>query len=240
MGLQAARANDAIFCKISIDDGYTWVQGIITLFSPQNNSMQIYLSSKNFYKCANLKNKLIIKALDSAHENIYIGTLNKNTLNNKSHLLKINIESTLSFYNKRDYVRFLVNYTATIKVNDTFEFRTKISDLSFSGLCFFSKHELKQDSNVSILLNTNHEINLYGNIINKIPYEKEFRYSVSITPKSISDQEELYRVMDSLLLRQNGIKSSYLAHSKLKTLLFALLTLLLFISTTWSLFYYLK
>lgn len=242
MSLQTAKNNDAIFCRISIDNGSTWVQGIITLFSTQNNFMRIYLSSKNFYKCANLKNKLIIKALDSTHENIYIGSINKNTLNNKSHFIKVNIESVLSFYDKRKFVRFLVDYNANVKVSDTQEFRTKISDLSFSGLCFFSKHELTQGTNISISLSTNRSctIYLYGNIVSKIPYENEFRYSVSIMPKSLSDQEKLGHVMDSLLLKQNGIKNSYLAYSRLTISLMILLALLLLIGGTCILYNYLK
>lgn len=241
MSLQSARDKDAIFCRISIDNGNTWIQGIIASFSNQNNLMQIYISSKNFYKYANPKNKLIIKALDLAHENIYVGSINKNMLNTKSHLIKVDIESILSFYDKRKYIRFLVNYDAIIQVNDSNKFRTQISDLSFSGLCFFSKHELKQNSNISILLTPKRipPIHLYGNIVNKIPYENEFRYSVSITPKSIRDQENLGHVMDHLLLKQNGIKNSYLTYSKLKLLVYALSTLLC-TGCIWILHNYLK
>ena len=242
MSLKITKKNDAIFCRISIDNGNTWVQGIITLFSAQNNSMQIYLSSKNFYKYANLKNKLIIKALYSNHENIYVGTINKNMLPNKSRTLKVHIESVLSFYDKRKYVRFLVNYSANIKTNYTNEFRVQISDLSFGGLCFFSSHDLIQGSAMSILLNPKHmpAINLYGNIVNKIPYENEFRYSVSITPKSIHDQEKLGHVMDLLLLKQNGIKSSYFDQSRLKIFFCILSILLLCIGGIWMLCNYLE
>ncbi|MBP5427079.1 MAG: PilZ domain-containing protein [Clostridiales bacterium] len=229
--------NIAIFCKISMDKGYTWIQGIITALSHHNNSMSVFLSSKNFFKYANFKNEIIIKALDSTHENIYIGTINRSIINKRSHFLKIHIKSILSFYDKRKFVRFLVNYGANIKVDNLDEFHVKISDLSFGGLCFFSKHNLKLSSNILITINVTRklQLSLYGTVIDKIPYEHEFRYSVKITPKSIQDQEKLNQVMDTLLLKQNGIKNTYIFHSWLKTFLIIGLTILSCTIITWFL-----
>lgn len=241
MSFYTTQKNDAIFCRLSLDNGSTWIQGIITSLSFPNNSMKIYLSSKNFYKYANFKNKLIIKALDLTHENIYVGTINQATLNNKSHFIKVNIESILSFYDKRKYIRFLVNYRADIQINNHDKFHVKLSDLSFGGLCFFSRRNLLKDSNVLILLHSDRTsiIHLYGNIVDKIPYEHEFRYSVSIVPKSLRDQEKLGIVMDSLLLKQNGIKSSYLSHLRFKTFLIILASTLLCTGCIWLIIYYL-
>ena len=223
-----------------MDNGSTWVQGIITLLSLKNNSMRIYLSSKNFHKYANFKNKLIIKALDLTHENIYIGTIDQAMLNKKSHFIKINIESVLSFYNRRKYIRFLVNYNADIQLGNNEKFRTKLSDLSFNGLCFFSKHNMPKDSNISIFIypNLSSVIHLYGTVVDKIPYENEFRYSVSIIPKSLIDQEKLGQVMDSLLLKQNGIKSSYISYLIIKRFLTLLSIILLCISFIWLIIRY--
>lgn len=213
--------NESTFCKISQDNGSTWVQGIIVDFSEDNNNLIIFLSSRNFHKYFNDKSKLVIKALDNRTENIYIGTANKNMINVKPRFIKVNIDKTLSFYDNRSYIRFLVNYTATIVDEHSNRFRTKLSDLSFNGLSFFSTKKLKNHSNISITVNVSHntKIHLLGTIVSKEHINDTIRYSVSIKPITSNDQDNLEQVMNKLLLVQNGIRKKYVFHSRILQIL---------------------
>ena len=225
--------SESTFCKISQDNGSTWIQGIIVYFSEPNNTLSIFLSSKNFHKYFNNTNKLIIKALDNKNENIYIGTVDKSKLNVKPRFIKVNIQQTLSFYDNRSYVRFLVNYNATIIDEHSNRFRTKLSDLSFNGLSFFSTKKLRNNSKISITINPayNIKINLLGKIVNKEFVNNEFRYSVSTKCVTSDDQDNLTQVMNELLLEQNGIRKKYKACFSFKRILLYSLCLLAILGT---------
>ncbi len=213
--------SESIFCKISLNNCRTWIQGIITDFSCDDDFMYIFLSSKNFYKYLNCKNKIIIKCLSNNYEKIYIGIIDKDSINKKSRFLKINIENILSFYDRRKYTRFLTNYTATLQFNN-YSLCVKLSDLSFNGLSFFSKHRIKHASKILITINLTRKktLNLYGNLINQIPYKNEFRYSLKTTPCTKDDEDKLIEAMDYLLLKQNGLIKKH--NSKLIFLFLAL------------------
>lgn len=216
------------FCRLSLDNGKSWIQGIITDFSDDDEFICLFLSLKNFYKYSNCKNKIIVKSLNNNFEKIYIGSIDKNSFINKPRFLKINIENVFSFYDRRKYTRFLINYNATIQYNNC-KFKVKLFDISFNGLSFFSKHNIKHASTLQITINISpkQKLKLTGNIVSQITYENEFRYSIKTTPQTQEDEDTLIQTIDSLLLKQNGILKNYNLPIKIVlTLTFILLTII--------------
>ena len=205
--LALIKSDESTFCKISLNNGSTWTQGIIVNFSEQDGTIRIFLSSKNFYKYYNSKSKIIVKTLDNKNEYIYIGTIDTNLLNHKSHFIKINIEKTLSFYDNRKSTRFLVNYTASITCEKSEGFTTKVFDLSLNGLSFLLDKKIKSGTKllISIKIDSSTSINLSGIVVNQTNSNGVYRYSVQTEAYSQDDQDLLTNLLEDLLLKQNGL-----------------------------------
>ena len=203
--------DESTFCKISLNNGSTWTQGIVVNFSEHDNTIRIFLSSRNFYKYYNSTSKIIVKTLDNKNEYIYIGYIDTNLSNHKSHFIKVNIDETLSFYDNRTSTRFLVNYIASITCEDNKSFTAKLADLSINGLCFSYDKNLKIGSKIliSVKISPSNKIKLYGTIINQQSSNGTYKYSVKTESYSKDDQDVLINVLEDLLLKQNGIYKKY-------------------------------
>lgn len=209
--LALIRNEESTFCKLSLDNGATWIQGIVVNFSEQDKTIRIFLTSKNFYRYYNSKNKAIIKTLDDKNEYIYIGRMDSNLLNHKCHFIKVNIEQTLSFDDNRKSTRYLVNCIANVTCENGKSFNTKVFDVSLNGLSFLTNKNLEVNSKISISvkLNSSTSINLSGIIVNRTSSNSNFRYSVKTEAYTSDDEDLLSNLIEDLLLKQNGIYKKY-------------------------------
>ena len=197
------------FCKVSFDEGYRWINGIITRTNPKKESIEVFLSARHFSSYTSKTTNVTVKTINGSVATILSGTIDSNASSRHKQSIIVNVNKVMSFNESRKHERFSANYAAVIKTPGNLAFFSALRDISLGGAQFFSVNSFDSDQpvNVEVFLTYERLLHFSGKIVRKQAYGKGYLYGIELESIDDKNKELLEELLEFLFIQQNQLSN---------------------------------
>lgn len=220
---------DALFCRIYIENTGKWIDGVLTYLNLDKHVADIFVSSRHFRSLVAEGTKIIVKSLDSNEEYIFTGMISTKIVSIKQQSLTIRIDEVVKFDNDRLHERFHCNYPA-ILIHPKSPATTSgiLSDISSGGIQISSPTLFEPNTSMSIevFFATERPIHFVGRVLRKTATKVGYNYGVIIEEIDNENAIQLNKLIESLVTEKKGIFEELKVFKRLKTAVYIILFLI--------------
>ena len=226
-----------IFCKVSINNDGNWIYGIITYINLDKNIAEIFLPARFFKKYLKEGSKVLVKAINDNNETLFSGSITRKVISIRKQAVTIQLDSIMSFENKRNYERFYVNYPCKIR-DDSISYMATLADISFRGGLVYTENILEEGKyvNLDVYLNPTMTLTFSGRITRKLKDKNRgYCYGIELTKIDEENSILLNELIECLVNKREQIAYEWKVFKRLKYAIYAISLLAIFM-TVFSIF----
>ncbi|HPD00461.1 MAG TPA: PilZ domain-containing protein [Acetivibrio sp.] len=232
------QSDSNIFCKVSINNDGNWIYGIITYLNLDKNIAEIFLPARFFKSYLKEGSKVLVKAISDNNETLFSGSITRKVISIRKQAVTVQLDSIMSFENKRNYERFYVNYPCKIREENSIAYMATLADISFKGGLVYTENLLEEGKNVivDIYLNPSMTLTFSGKIARKLKDKNRgFCYGIELTKIDEENSILLNEVIECLVNKREQIAYEWKVFKRLKYAIYAISVLGIFL-TVFSIF----
>ncbi|NMB33996.1 MAG: PilZ domain-containing protein [Clostridium sp.] len=227
------QSDSNIFCKVSINNNGNWIYGLITYINFDKNIAEVFLPARFFKSYLKEGNKILIKTISESDETLLSGKITRKVISMRKQAITVQLDSVMSFENKRKFERFHVSYCCKIKDDDNTSYSSTLIDISFKGALLSAENYLERGKIVAleICLNPSIVLSFKGRIIRRAKTKnKKYCYGVELTDIDEENSMLLNELMECLSSKREEISYEWKVFNKFKYAIYVVSLLGIFIA----------